>query len=328
MKNLIIFCLILCMLILPSCSSELYVSKTFWAMDTYIDIKLPSNLNNCDDIFGDCDAKINDIEKLISKSIEDSDVSKFNLNLEVIEINDITRYIIETAAEVSDLTDGAFDITLLSVSEYWQECANAGNFPNDEELSRILSYCGQEKINLSGNCLSKSNSLLKIDLGGIGKGYASDVLVEYFNNCDVDYGMVSFGSNVAVWGEKPDGSKYKIGIKDPMNTNSLIGYINMSEGVLSVSGDYERYVEIDGQKYHHITDPSTGYPTNNGVHSIAVICDKGIYSDALSTAFMVMGVEKTMELYNSGKIEFEVLFVTDDGITMSTGMKEIFDPIE
>ena len=101
----------------------------------------------------------------------------------------------------------------------------------------------------------------------------------------------------------------------------------MSNGSLSVSGDYERYVEINGEKYHHITDPATGYPTNNGVHSVAVVCEKGIYADALSTAFMVMGVEKTLELYDLKKFEFEVLFVTDDGIVMSDGMKEIFDPV-
>ena len=179
---------------------------------------------------------------------------------------------------------------------------------------------------ISNNVLTKSDSLIKIDLGGIGKGYASDALVEYLKEY-VNYGMVSFGSNVAVWGEKPDGTKYKIGIKNPLDTGTLIGYIDMSEGVLSVSGDYERYVEIKGQRYHHIIDPSTGYPTNNGIHSVSVICEKGIYADALSTAFMVMGVDKVLELYKSDQIDFEVLFVTDSGIVMSDGMKEIFTPI-
>lgn len=310
-----------------SCSDKLYISKTFWAMDTYIDIKLCSDLNNSEEIFSDCDVIIRDIEKLISKNIENSDVSKFNSSSNATEISNVTKYIIEAAMEVSILTEGAFDITLLSVSEYWQECANKGELPNDEELSNILSHCGYKKINLLDNCLSKANSFIKLDLGGIGKGYASDILVDHLKKCDVDYGMVSFGSNIAVWGQKPDRTRFKIGIKDPSNPNSLIGYINLSEGVLSVSGDYERYIEVDGQKYHHITDPSTGYPTSNGIHSVAVICDKGIYSDALSTAFMVMGIEKTLELYNSGTLEFEVLFITDNGITMSDGIKEIFDPI-
>ena len=135
--------------------------------------------------------------------------------------------------------------------------------------------------------------------------------------------MISFGSNVAVVGKKPEGDAFRVAVKNPIDGHDYAKVLEMSEGqVLSVSGDYERYYTIDGEKYHHIIDPQTGYPAKNGLCSVAVICEDGALADALSTALFVMGETKSRELYASGAYDFEAIFITSYGIVSTTdGLK-------
>ena len=135
-------------------------------------------------------------------------------------------------------------------------------------------------------------------------------------------GLVSFGSNVAVFGEKPDHSPFRVALRDPKNPKGTVGVLTLSPGqVLSVSGDYERYVEIDGQRYHHLLDPKTGYPFDRGLSSVAVVTENGALADALSTALFGMGKEKAMAFYESGVFSFEALLIGSDGsMTATAGM--------
>jgi len=126
-----------------------------------------------------------------------------------------------------------------------------------------------------------------------------------------------------VVGKKPDGNAFRVAVKNPIDGNDYAKVLDMSSGeVLSVSGDYERYFTIGGEKYHHIIDPETGYPANSGLCSVAVICVDGALADALSTGLFVMGEERARALYASEVFDFEAIFITSDGVVSTTdGLK-------
>ena len=223
---------------------------------------------------------------------------------------------------LSSLTGGAFDYTLGNLTELWNITGGGprgdSTPPAQHEIDAALSHCGRDKIKITGDRISKLDVNVKIDFGGIGKGMAAQQLLEYLSTTDVEYGLVSIGGNIGVFGEKPEYGNYKIGIRDPIDTSGVIGYCYIGSGFVSVSGDYERYFESDGVRYHHILDPKTGYPAESGVHSVAVIASNGAAADALSTALFVMGVDKSLEFYSEGSLSFEAIFVTDSGEIVTT----------
>lgn len=305
-------------------------SRSFWMMDTYITVKLYGTEKiDAESVLDCCESMVSELEKEISYTLSDSEVSNLNGCSERAEVGADTFAILSRSEYISVLTGGAFDVTCAPISELWRRCAERNSLPTDAELTEALSNVGYSKIILldDGKTVSKASPEIKVDLGGIGKGYAVDKVIEYLKTTGVSGGLVSFGSNVAVFGEKPDGSKFKIGIKDPNDTSGVIGYIYMSDGVLSVSGDYERYVEIGGVKYHHITDTATGYPASSGLRSVAVICNSGTDADAMSTALFVMGENAGQELYSSQKagFEFEAIFISDTSVSCTEGLNGVFE---
>lgn len=327
MRRIVAVILLLCVLYpLSGCSSRSsYTRKSFFAMDTTVEIKIDPNFEYAKTVFDNCEKILKRLEQALSRTIHGNDVWKINEYTEVAELSNDTVAVIEVALSVSELCSG-FDITTASLTDLWQKCANRGTLPTNDEIIIARSAVGYDKLKISGNTLKKESEAVKIDLGGIAKGYAADVLVDYLKSAGVQYGIVSFGSCVAVFGELDNGVAFKIGIKDPSDTSKLIGYVYMTEGVLSVTGDYERFVEISGEKYHHVLSPSNGYPVNNGTHSVVVICDNGAIADALSTGLFVRG--ECEDLYENGDIDFECIFIGDYGIKMTDGMTNSFELIK
>ncbi|HOA84975.1 MAG: FAD:protein FMN transferase [Clostridiales bacterium] len=327
MKRVVaLFAVFIVLLTFPSCGRQKYLSHTIWCMDTLVTVKIDNNTPDAGRIFSDCEAILKSLDGKMSRTDHGSDVSRVNAYVDSAEVSDDTAAVIRTALEVSKVVGGYFDITVYPYVKMWESCGAEDKLPDPDFVRSLGSAVGYEKITLQGNIVQKSDKQTQIDLGGIGKGYAADKLVEYLISSGVEYGLVSFGSNVAVFGKKPDGSEYKVSIKDPKNTGEVVGYILMSSGVLSVTGDYERFVVIGGEKYHHVINPFDGYPANTGLHSVAVICDTGAVADALSTALFVMGKEAALEFYESGKIKFEALFIGDDGISCTPGLDTKFEP--
>ncbi|MGI6167195.1 MAG: FAD:protein FMN transferase [Eubacteriales bacterium] len=325
-RALALFAILIILLAFPSCGRQKYLSHTIWGMDTLVTVKIDKNTPDAERIFSDCEAILKSLDSKMSRTNPESDISRVYDAVDSAEVSDDTAAVIRIALEVSEIVGGYFDITVLPYVKMWESCGEEDKLPDPDYVRSLGSAVGYEKITLQGSTVQKSDKHTRIDLGGIGKGYAADKLVEYLISSGVEYGLVSFGSNVAVFGEKPDGSEYKIGIKNPSNTSEVVGYILISSGVLSVTGDYERYVVIGGEKYHHVINPFDGYPADTGLHSVVVICGTGAIADALSTALFVMGKEAALELYASGKIKFEALFIGDDGISWTPGLAAKFEP--
>ncbi len=289
--------LLMVVLCLTGCQPKGYLSRDMYAMNTVISVNIPADVKGADALMEEAQLLIDGLEAKLSATREQSEISTG-------EYSDETLSVLDYAYEISRNTGGAYDPECLALTRLWR-INDGGYIPDEEEISAAL-----EKND--------------IDLGGIAKGYALQKTVELLSE-KAEYGMVSFGGNVGVWGNKPDGTDWTVGIKDPYDTSSVVGKVILSDGgYIAVSGDYERYFEQDGIRYHHIFDPETGYPVYNGTHSTAVYTKDGALGDALSTALFVMGYDKAIELYNSGIYEFEALFVTDEGVFMTKGMEEMF----
>ena len=314
---------ILCILIisvitLSSCTVR-YESDTYFALDTFIAVNLPEN-TDCD-IYG----YIKSLESTISKTDPSSEITGINNNISY-TVSDGVKELLILANGVSEKTDGAFDITCGAISSLWDFKSDSPMLPEASSIDAALKNVGYNGIAVIDNTVKKSSNDIKIDLGGIGKGYIAEKCVEYLHENGVTSGYLNLGGNIAVVGLKENKDGWSVALRDPMDSDGTIGKTVMKSGFLSVSGDYERYFEYDGKKYHHIIDPKTGYPVFNELSSVAVFCENGALADALSTALFVMGYEKSMKLYAEDFYTFEAIFITKTGYIYTTdGIKDNFE---
>lgn len=300
-----------CLIILLSgCQKAEFYSYDIYAMNTFISVHLPAKDDElCNRLHKEADR----LEGLFSATRDTSEINTGG------PLSQESNELLTLALDVAQKTDGAYDPTCISLTRLW-DITNGGYLPTEAEILTALKAVDYSSVVIEDGVLAAKNQL---DLGGVAKGYALERSVEMIKQ-KYDYAMVSYGGNVGVFGQKPDGSLWQIAIKDPLDPTAVAGCIEIAEGYISVSGDYERYFEKDGVRYHHIFDPKSGYPVDNGVHSVAVYTRDGALGDALSTALFVMGCDKAIEFYNSGAYDFEALFVTDNGIKMTKGMEEMF----
>lgn len=302
-----------------------YKDFDYFVMDTYVTIRLAKDGDDgklsdeyLAEVADKCAAILAEVDGVISSYNEASDISALNSDINIMVGADMSLMpLLQIADKITRLTDRAFDYTLGTLTNLWN-VNGGGPVPSESDISYALAHTGADKFKFKGNSIEKIDKNAKIDLGGIGKGHATQLILEYLATTDVKYGIVSLGGNIGVYGAKPGNNTYKIGIRDPESDSGVIGHLYLTSGFVSVSGDYERFFEIDGVRYHHILDAATGYPANSGVKSVAVYSTNGATADALSTALFVMGVDEAMNLYESGELTFEAVFVTDDGRVITT----------
>ena len=315
MKKICFVILLLCALLLSSCAGG-YKEENFFCMDTYATVMVDSNKKST---IKECRELLEKLDLDFSRHNEKGIAYIYNASDEGVETKEEIKEVIDLADEISFMTDGAFSVFSGGLTSLWE---NSKTYPDEETIEKAVQSV-EKTSTFDVLFLKKTNKDTKLEFGGIAKGYACDKAVDYLKNNGVESGMISFSSSVGVFGKNPEGDAWKIAIKDPINTDSILGYVSLSSGGLSVSGDYERYYEIDGKKYNHIIDPKTGRPVDNGVHSVVVVCESAAKADALSTAFFVMGYEYVEQKFAYDD-EISYLFVTDDGVFMNEGMETIF----
>lgn len=315
-----ILALVILLVCLPACSQNGKHSDAFYGMGTYVTITLYGSESAAKSGFAEARAKVAELDALWSLNEAGSDLSRLNASLGGISDADPrTAELIGASIALSSATDGCFDVTLAALSSLWQTCGKENRLPTDAELETLLSAVGTETLRVDGTTIEKPNGV-QVDLGAIAKGAATALLAECLQEIDgLTAGLVSLGSCVSCFGTKSDGSAFRVSIRDPKDRSATIGTLTLREGeVLSVSGDYERFVTIGGETYHHILDPATGYPSDSGLSSVAVVAADGPTADALSTAFMVMGEARALAYYHSGELDFEAVFVRSDGTVVCT----------
>lgn len=235
--------------------------------------------------------EITRVEDLLSKYKPESEVSRLN-KAGKLAVSPDTFYIIKKSQEFWQVSNGAFDITVAPLIDLWGFTNKEYSLPPDAKIKNALSLIGTDKIILNDSdfVIQFKLSGMKIDLGGIAKGYAVDCAVRKLRENGITSCLVNAGGQIYCLGDR-FGKSWKIAIRDPRKEN-FSGYLELENQAVATSGDYEQYFIKDGRRYSHIINPKTGYPVDSGVDSVTVIAPNGLTADALATAIFVLGKEK------------------------------------
>ena len=303
------------------------ISKSSFFMGTLVNITLYDKFDEAilDKVFN----KISEIESLLSLNINDSEINKINnmAGIEPVKVSSTTFDVIEKSLEYSKLSNGSFDITIGPLVKLWGIGSKDAKVPNDTEILNILDLINYENIILneeeSSVFLTENNMIL--DLGAIAKGYIADVISELLIEDGVTKAIIDLGGNIFALGEKSKNENWTIGIQNPFeNRGTPLGTLNVSNQSVVTSGIYERYLEVNNIKYHHILNPKTGFPYDNNLASVTIVSSKSIDGDALSTSTFGMGTSEGLKLIESLK-NIEGIFVTKSKeVFVSSGLKNNF----
>lgn len=288
-------------------------TATLFAMDTVMSLSCWGE--RCEEAIDAAKKEILRIDSLLSVGIAGSEVSRINTEGSGTLSAD-GQAIVAEALRLWDTTDGAFDITVYPLMELWGFTSQNFRVPAEDELERMLRTVGSDGLEYDPETGSVTlGRALGIDLGGIAKGYTSGRLMEVFEEYGLRAGLVSLGGNVQCCGTKPDGSAWRFGIQDPFEPNSgkFLGILSITDGAVITSGAYERFFEEDGETYHHILDPATGYPANHGLVSVTIVSPDGMLADGLSTSVYILGLEKATEYWREYGENFDMILMTEGG---------------
>jgi FAD:protein FMN transferase len=240
------------------------------------------------------------IEARYSRYRGDSELSRINKVAAIggsIEIDEETAGLIAYAKACFIKSDGAFDITSGLLRTVWD--FSASRLPEQPSIDAIMPFIGLDKVTLLNGELHFGKASMELDFGGLGKEYAADRAAEICAALGVRHGFIDLGGDIRVIGPQPEGLPWRIGIRHPRDATKLTAEIALSSGALATSGDYERFIEVDGRRYCHILDPRTGWPAQ-GLASVTVISDRCLVAGSLSTVAMLKGKEGAAWLQGLG----------------------------
>lgn len=293
-------------------AAEDSVSDTGFYLDTVITITAYGTAD--ESVIDDCFSLVSQYEALFSRTAEGSDIWNVNHSQgKPVTVSEETGELIALALQYSELSDNAFDITLAPYSILWDFQNNPGNVPSEADIAEAGKHTGLSNLHVDKNIVTLEDPEGAIDLGGIAKGYIADRIKDLLLSRGIDSALINLGGNVLAVGAKPDGSHWKIGIRRPFaDASELSAVVPVTDQSVVTSGTYERYFQVDGTIYHHILDPATGYPVENGLQSVSILSGSSADGDALSTACFVLGLAEGMELIESLE-GIEAMFITEDG---------------
>lgn len=339
MKRFSILILTLCLCLTGCGKQTTEATAQIFAMDTVMEVAAYGE--HAEQAVKYTEKRIEELENRLSRTKAHSLVSGLNRDGSIRHLTYDYWNLIARAKEYRDATNGAFDITIAPVMDAWGFTGDSFRVPEQSELDTLLKKVNSDAIQMLG---SPSDSVTlgegqAIDLGGIAKGYTSDCVEAVFYDHEIENGKISLGGNVFVLGTKPDGSDWRVGIKDPRNESGLAAILSLRDAYAITSGGYERYFEENGKTYHHIIDPATGYPADSGLLSVTVVAadngpdwagaGNGAMCDAFSTALFVMGEEQALDFWRNGGYDFDLVLVTEDGrVVITAGLADRFEEVK
>ena len=293
-------------------------------------------MEEAESVITDTFSLLSDYEKMLSRTVESSDISRINDSEgEAVSVNPETLEVINKGIEFGELSGGVFDITVGKASELWDFHESITDEPSKvpdaadlAEAAKHIDYKGIT-VDSGASSVKLSDPEMLLDLGGIAKGYIADKAAEYLRSRGVSSAIVNLGGNIEVVGGKSQGFHsgdqaqvdFNLGIRDPESeTGGLLGIYPGKDMTIVTSGTYERFIEVDGVKYHHILDPETGYPVDTDVLQVSILAGSGhsVDCDGLSTVCLALGSQAGTELIRRLDSEgtygnIEAIFVTTDG---------------
>lgn len=305
------------------------VSKTSYYMDTMCKIDIYDMEDMREDAaleaITDAFALAADYESIISATKEGSDI--WNLNHAdgaFVDCDPRTVDIIRQGIEYGKISGGRFDITIGAVSDLWDFHDSASPVPSKSQIGKVLPTVDYHRISINGNKVRLENPDAEITLGGLGKGCVADACAKLLRDAGVTSAVVNFGGNIITIGGKDDGkTAFKIGVEKPYSDQGeIVGFVEVKDATVVTSGVYERFIEKDGKKYHHILDVNTGYSVENDIDSVTLVSSEKSSGDcdAMSTICLMLGVQEGVKFIENVD-GVEALFIDKDGnLTKTSGM--------
>lgn len=324
MKRLFVFCLAL--VLLAGCAPASApaqipptAERTLFAMDTVMTLRLYEGGE--EDLLDQAEERVKALESLLSVTDENSEIYALDHEGQA-SLSPDTAELLAGALSMCGRTGGALDISIYPILRTWGFTTGEYAVPSEEAIAALLPLADYTQVELSGSTASLPDGM-EIDLGSVAKGYTGEELAGLLRENGVTSALLDLGGSIQTVGAKPDGSPWRVGIRDPEGDGSL-GVVEIIGQAVVTSGGYERYFEEDGVRYWHILDPKTGTPAHNGLVSVTVVGDSGMICDGLSTALFVMGLDKALDHWRQHQ-DFEAIFVSEDGsVTITAGLQSNF----
>lgn len=292
------------------------ITATAFKLNTVVKVTIYDSQD--EKILQDALALCDKYEKIFSRTRTDSEI--YLLNDGKLSQEDGYYILSEECAELigkglyySELSGGAFDITIEPLSSLWDFTSGEKQIPDPQTLVEAQKHVGYEKVELKGNKIRFQEDGMGLELGAIAKGYIADKIKEFLISEGIESAVIDLGGNVLCIGTRPDGEAFRVGIQKPFaDRNETVATAGIRDRSVVSSGIYERYFEKDGKLYHHILNPKSGYPYENGLTAVTILSDESVDGDGLSTVCFALGLEKGLELINSLP-DTQAVFITEDG---------------
>ena len=320
-------------LAISGCSSEEkneQLSRTEIFMGTPIKLTLYNESD--EDILDKAFEKVSEIENTLSINKPGTELDELNEKSgeSPVKLSEMSYDVIKKAIEYSKLSDGGYDVTIGPLIKLWSIGLPEAKVPTQEEINEVIKLIDYSNIEVNDSnrevFLNKKGMI--VDLGSIAKGYAADELVKLLKDEGVEKAIIDLGGNIYALGSKEENKNWRIGIQNPFdNRGNVVGTIDVSNKSVVTTGIYERFIEKDGKKYHHILNPKTGYPYETNIAGVSIITDYSIDADALSTLVFTKGLEEGLKFVNELE-NIEAIFITNEKEIYTTeGIKNNFNII-
>ena len=265
------------------------------------------------------------IEGLLSRFLPGSDISRVNRSAGTRseKVSPETYDVLSKAVEFSQHFQGCFDVTIQPLVALWSVGKESGAQPDKASIQQVLPLVNYRDVILDPRARTAGlrNAGQSVDLGGIGKGFAGDKVLEVLKRFGVSSAYSNLGGNVVTLGAKPDGSPWHVGIQHPRQEGGLVGAVAVVNESVVTSGDYQRYfTDSQGRRHHHILDPTTGYPAESGLISVSIVAERSLAADALSTILFIAGMERGLEFLRSFPQTEAILVDSDLRVYVTQGL--------
>ncbi|MDF2678524.1 MAG: thiamine biosynthesis protein ApbE [Bacillota bacterium] len=313
----VMMAVILILIITTSCSIKQneWISKTELLLGTSCNIKIYGYKD--EKIFIKAFNRIREIEDEMTINKSGSEIDEVNAaaGMYAVKVSEDTFYTVKKGLEYSSISKGRYDITVGTLVKLWGIGTEKAKVPSLDEINASKKYINYKDVIMDDNAktIMLKNKGMIIDLGGIAKGYAADEVAKVLKENGVKHAIINLGGNVLTMDGNPNGDLWRIGVQNPFSEERgvSIGTIEVKDKTVTTAGIYERYLEYNGKKYHHILDIDTGFPVENELVGVTIITASSTEGDGIDTAILLMGLEKGLEFVKSQK-DMEAIFVTKD----------------
>lgn len=296
-------------------------SKYLMAMDTVMELTVYGD--RAQEGLEQVSALITGLEDELSVTDPESTVAALNESGELTVTSPHLAALLDLALLLGERTGGALDVTVYPVVKAWGFTGEEYRVPGEAELAELLGKVDWSAVQWDGESVLLPDGA-QVDFGSLAKGYAGEEAADLLRELGVTSALLNLGGNVQTVGSKPDGSAWRIAIKDPNNTSAQLGIVELRDQAVVTSGGYERYFEQNGETYWHIIDPETGCPADSGLISVTIVGESGALCDGLSTALFILGKEAALDYWRQWG-GFEAVLVGADGVvTVTAGLADCF----